>query len=147
MSQSALQAATGEKIKQASSQAVSELADMRARVRDLTLSALQRWHFHRRGSSDGVRAVTQGFALGAEQCRPTCSARWPTPAAASTRRSRVRRKRARRGRASFPCSARRSAQCANCRACTRSALGPLDHVVAVFNCLWVIFGIWRSGIG
>ena len=61
--------AASEQIRQAASQAVSQGADIRAKVHDLTLSALQRRRFDRHGFSEVVRAVTQGVVLGAEQSR------------------------------------------------------------------------------
>lgn len=69
MSQSDVQAASGEQIRQAASQAVSQGADIRAKVHDLTLYALQRRRFDSRGFREVVRAVTEGVALGAEQSR------------------------------------------------------------------------------
>lgn len=74
MSESDVQAAASEQaaseqVRQAASQAVSQGADIRAKVHDLTLSALQRRRFDRHGFSDVVRAVTQGVVLGAEQSR------------------------------------------------------------------------------
>jgi hypothetical protein len=58
-----------EQLKEAASRAVSQGADIRARVHDLTLSALQRRRFDRHGFSAVVRAVTEGVAFGAEQSR------------------------------------------------------------------------------
>ena len=60
---------SGEQIRQAASQAVSQGADIRAKVHDLTLHALQRRRFDRHGFRDVVRAVTEGVVLGAEQSR------------------------------------------------------------------------------
>ena len=56
-------------IRRAASQAVSQGADIRALVHDLTLSALQLRRFDRQGFRDVVRAVTEGVVLGAEQGR------------------------------------------------------------------------------
>ena len=69
MSQSDVHADPGEQIRQGASQAVSDGADIRARVHDLTLSALQRRRFDGQGICDVVRAVTEGVAMGAEQGR------------------------------------------------------------------------------
>ena len=62
-------ATSGEQIKQAASEAVSQGADIRAKVHDLTLFALQRRRFDRHGFTEVVRAVTEGVVLGAEQSR------------------------------------------------------------------------------
>jgi hypothetical protein len=60
---------SGEQIKQAASEAVSRGADIRAKVHDLTLFALQRRRFDSHGIREVVRAVTEGVVLGAEQGR------------------------------------------------------------------------------
>ena len=62
-------AATSEQIRQAASQAVSRGADIRAKVHELTLLALQRRRFDTHGMREVVRAVTEGVVLGAEQGR------------------------------------------------------------------------------
>ncbi len=62
-------AASGEQIRQAASEAVSRGADIRAKVHDLTLHALQRRRFDRHGFTEVVRAVTEGVVVGAEQSR------------------------------------------------------------------------------
>lgn len=60
---------SGENIRQAASESVQEGVDIRARVRDLTLSALGRRRFDRHGLREVVRAVTEGISLGAESGR------------------------------------------------------------------------------
>jgi hypothetical protein len=74
MNQSDVQAASSEQasseqIKQAATQAVSHGAEIRAKVRDLTLFALQQRRFDSHGFRAVVRAVTEGVVLGAEQSR------------------------------------------------------------------------------
>jgi hypothetical protein len=64
-----VQATTGEQIRQAASEAVRRGADIRAKVHELTLFALQRRRFDRHGFTEVVRAVTEGVVLGAEQGR------------------------------------------------------------------------------
>jgi hypothetical protein len=69
MNPSDAQAASGEQLRQAASDAVRRGADIRAKVHDLTLLALQGRRFDRHGFADVVRAVTEGVVLGAEQSR------------------------------------------------------------------------------
>jgi len=59
----------GERIKQAASETVRQGRDIRAKVRELTLLALQRQRFDRHGMREVVRAVTEGIALGADKSR------------------------------------------------------------------------------
>lgn len=58
-----------EPLKAAASETVSQGVDIRARVHDLTLLALQSHRFDRNGIRDVVRAVTEGVAQGAEKNR------------------------------------------------------------------------------
>jgi hypothetical protein len=58
-----------EQVKQAASETVRQGADIRARVHDITLLALQSHHFDRHGIREVVRTVTEGIALGADQNR------------------------------------------------------------------------------
>jgi hypothetical protein len=60
---------SGEHIRQATSESVREGADIRSKVHDITLFALQRHRFDRQGIRDVVRAVTEGLAQGAEKGR------------------------------------------------------------------------------
>jgi hypothetical protein len=69
MNPSEIDATNGEQIRQAASDAVSRGADIRAKVHDLTLLALQRRRFDGHGMREVVRAVTEGVVLGAEQGR------------------------------------------------------------------------------
>lgn len=61
--------ASGEQVRQAASEAVSAGVDIRTKVHDLTLLALQKRRFDRHGFQDVVRAVTEGAVVGAEQGR------------------------------------------------------------------------------
>jgi hypothetical protein len=54
-------------IREAASQTVREGTDIRARVREITLRALQSRRFDRDGIREVVRAVTEGTAIGAER--------------------------------------------------------------------------------
>lgn len=54
-------------IRQAATETVREGVDIRARVQELTLEALQRQRFDRQAMRDVVRAVTEGVAKGAEK--------------------------------------------------------------------------------
>jgi hypothetical protein len=63
------QEGSSEQVKQAAREAVSQGADIRAKVRDLTMFALQRRRFDRHGFRDVVRAVTEGVVLGADGSR------------------------------------------------------------------------------
>jgi hypothetical protein len=58
---------TDAEIREAASETVRQGADIRARVRELTLRALQYRRFDRDGIREVVRAVTEGTALGAER--------------------------------------------------------------------------------
>jgi hypothetical protein len=60
---------SGEQLKEVASETVRQGTDIRARVQELTLLALQRQRFDRHGMRDVVRAVTEGAALGAERSR------------------------------------------------------------------------------
>lgn len=60
---------SGDQIKEAASEAVRQGADIRSKVRDLTLLALQKRRFDRHGLRDVVRSVTEGIALGADKSR------------------------------------------------------------------------------
>jgi hypothetical protein len=60
---------SGEQLKEVASETVRQGTDIRARVKELTLLALQRQRFDRHGMRDVVRAVTEGAALGAERSR------------------------------------------------------------------------------
>jgi hypothetical protein len=60
---------SGEHLKQAASDTVREGTDIRSKVHDITLFALQRHRFDRQGIRDVVRAVTEGLAQGAEKGR------------------------------------------------------------------------------
>lgn len=67
MSENPLDNVTEAQIREAASQTVSQGTDIRARVHDITLRALQGRRFDRGGIRDVVRAVTEGTALGAER--------------------------------------------------------------------------------
>ncbi len=56
-----------EPLRQAAAEAVRQGVDIRSKVRDLTLLALQQRRFDRTGMRDVIRAVTEGIATGAEQ--------------------------------------------------------------------------------
>ncbi|HEX6829332.1 MAG TPA: DUF6781 family protein, partial [Burkholderiales bacterium] len=58
-----------EQVKQAASETVRQGADIRDRVHDITLLALQSHRFDRHGIREVVRTVTEGIALGADQGR------------------------------------------------------------------------------
>ena len=58
---------TQEEVRKATAETVSEGVDIRARVQDITLTALQGQRFDRRGMREVVRAVTEGAARGAEK--------------------------------------------------------------------------------
>jgi hypothetical protein len=58
-----------QRVKEAASDAVRTGTDIRGKVRDVTLLALQNQRFDRHGVREVVRAVTEGVALGAEQSR------------------------------------------------------------------------------
>lgn len=63
------QTLSGDQTEEAASETVRQGTDIRARVQELTLLALQRQRFDRHGMRDVVRAVTEGVALGAEKSR------------------------------------------------------------------------------
>jgi hypothetical protein len=56
-----------DRVREAASETVREGADVRARVRELTLLALQRQRFDRHGVREVVKAVSEGIAAGAEK--------------------------------------------------------------------------------
>jgi hypothetical protein len=58
---------TGEHLRQAASDTAHVGTDIRSKVHDITLFALQRHRFDRQGIRDVVRAVTEGLAQGAEK--------------------------------------------------------------------------------
>ena len=58
---------SGAGIKAAASETVREGADIRAKVHELTLRALNSQRFDRHGMREVIRAVTEGAALGAEK--------------------------------------------------------------------------------
>jgi hypothetical protein len=60
---------TGERIREAASESVRAGVDIRARVHDVTMTALKSRRFDRNGIQEVVGAVTGGLALGAEQSR------------------------------------------------------------------------------
>jgi hypothetical protein len=59
--------APGEEIRAAAAETVRAGTDIRAKVHDLTLLALQRQRFDRHGIREVVRAVTEGIAVGADK--------------------------------------------------------------------------------
>jgi hypothetical protein len=69
MSDGNTEALSNEQVRQAASETVREGTDIRARVHDITLLALQSHRFDRHGVREVVRAVTEGIALGADQSR------------------------------------------------------------------------------
>jgi hypothetical protein len=56
-------------VREAAAETVREGTDIRARVQELTLQALQRQRFDRHGMREVVRAITEGSARGAEKGR------------------------------------------------------------------------------
>jgi hypothetical protein len=60
---------TAERIKDAAADTVREGTDIRAKMQELTLLALQRQRFDRHGMREVIRAVTEGAAFGAEKSR------------------------------------------------------------------------------
>jgi hypothetical protein len=56
-----------EGVRDATAETVRQGTDIRARVRELTLLALQRQRFDRHGTRDVIRAVSEGIAAGAEK--------------------------------------------------------------------------------
>lgn len=69
MADSNSQPLSDEQVKQAASETLRQGTDIRARVHDITLLALQNHRFDRHGIREVVRAVTEGIALGADQSR------------------------------------------------------------------------------
>lgn len=67
MGEKPLENVTEAEIRDAASQTVSQGTDIRAKVHDITLRALQNRRFDRSGIREVVRAVTEGTALGAER--------------------------------------------------------------------------------
>lgn len=65
-----LDATTDAEIREAASEALREGTDIRAKVQEITVRALQSRRFDRHGIREVVRAVTEGTALGAER-KPT----------------------------------------------------------------------------
>jgi hypothetical protein len=65
MAENAPQDASG--IRDAASETVRQGTDIRAKVHELTLLALQRQRFDRHGIREVVRAVTEGIAVGADK--------------------------------------------------------------------------------
>ena len=59
--------ASGEEIRAAASETVRQGTDIRAKVHEITLLALQRQRFDRHGIRAVVRSVTEGIAVGAEK--------------------------------------------------------------------------------
>jgi hypothetical protein len=59
--------ASGEEVRAAASETVRQGTDIRAKVHEITLLALQRQHFDRHGIREVVRSVTEGIAVGAER--------------------------------------------------------------------------------
>jgi hypothetical protein len=58
---------SGDALKQAAADSVASGEDIRARVRELTLRALQQRRFDFEGVRDVLRSMTQGISLGAER--------------------------------------------------------------------------------
>jgi len=69
MAQTPSQDPSAERIKASAAETVREGTDIRAKMHELTLLALQRQRFDRHGMREVVRAVTEGAALGAEKSR------------------------------------------------------------------------------
>jgi hypothetical protein len=59
--------ASGEEIRAAASETVRQGTDIRAKVHEITLLALQRQRFDGHGIREVVRSVTEGIAVGAEK--------------------------------------------------------------------------------
>lgn len=59
--------ASGEEIRAAASETVRQGTDIRAKVHEITLLALQRQRFDRHGIREVVRSVTEGIAVGGEK--------------------------------------------------------------------------------
>jgi len=58
---------SGERVKEVASDTARQGTDIRAKVHELTLLALQRQRFDRHGMREVIRAVTEGVAVGAEK--------------------------------------------------------------------------------
>ena len=69
MAENVPQDLSDERIKEAASDAVRQDTDIRAKVQELTLLALQRRRFDRHGMREVVRAVAEGATLGAGKSR------------------------------------------------------------------------------
>ena len=69
MAEKTSQDLSDERIKEAAGDAVRQGTDIRAKVQEITLLALQRQRFDRHGMREVVRAVTEGAALGAGKNR------------------------------------------------------------------------------
>ena len=70
MAEKPVETVTEAEIRAAAREAIYQGTDIRARMHDITLRALQSRRFDRNGIREVVRAVTEGTALGAER-RPT----------------------------------------------------------------------------
>ena len=66
MAQTTPQDLTEERLKEAAAEFVRQGVDIRAKVHDLTLAALQKRRFDRKAMRDVFRAITAGVATGAE---------------------------------------------------------------------------------
>jgi hypothetical protein len=62
---------SGEEVRVAAAETVRQGTDIRARVQEITLQALQGQRFDRHGIREVVRAVTEGAAMGAPTDRPS----------------------------------------------------------------------------
>lgn len=69
MAEKTSQGMSEEQVKEAVGETVRQGTDIRAKVQELTLLALQRQRFDRHGMREVVRAVTEGAALGAGRNR------------------------------------------------------------------------------
>lgn len=69
MAEKTSQGMSDEQVREAVGDAVRQGTDIRAKVQELTLLALQRQRFDRHGMREVVRAVTEGAALGAGKNR------------------------------------------------------------------------------
>jgi hypothetical protein len=69
MPQNPSQDPSAERIKDAAAETVREGTDIRAKMHELTLLALQRQRFDRHGMREVIRAVTEGAAVGAQKSR------------------------------------------------------------------------------
>ena len=86
---------SAEEIERAARDSVKSGVDIRQRIHDVTLLALQSRRFDRHGMREVVRAVTERHGASARsRAGPICARRWPKRSAAWTTRSRAPRKRA-----------------------------------------------------